>query len=183
MKKWYFILAALCIVQLSEAQNIFITKKGQISFFSKTPLENIDAVNNEVSSVLNTQNGEIAFAVLVKGFHFERALMEEHFNENYMESDKMPKSMFKGKINDFSSVNVAKDGSYNVSVEGELTVHGVTKKITIPGTIIVKAGQLQVTSKFKVDPKEYAITIPSLVADKIAETINVSVDCKYEVKR
>jgi YceI-like domain len=183
MKKWYCIAIAISAVHFSTAQNIVITKKGQVSFFSKTPLENIDAVNNEASSALNTQNGEIVFAVLVKGFHFERALMEEHFNENYMESDKLPKSMFKGKINGFSSLNLGKDGSYAISAEGELTVHGITKRINIPGTIIVKGGQVQATAKFKIDPREYAITIPAIVADKIAEMINVSVDCKYEVKK
>jgi YceI-like domain len=183
MKKWACFLILLVILKHAEAQDIFITKRGQISFFSRTPLENIDAQNNEVSSVMNIQNGEIVFAVLIKGFHFERALMEEHFNENYMESDKFPKSTFKGKINNPSIVNITKDGSYPVSAEGDLTIHNITKKINLPGTIVVKAGQLQLLCKFKVLLKEYNIKIPSLVADKIDETINVSVDCKYEAKK
>ena len=182
MKKWLGMLLLVSIASCALAQNIFITKKGQISFFSKTPLENIDARNNDVASVLNTQTGELAFAVLIKGFHFERALMEEHFNEDYMESDKMPKANFKGKISDFAAVNMAKDGIYPVTAEGELTIHGVTKSIHMPGVITLKDGQLEVVATFKIGPKEYDIKIPSLVADKIAETITVTVNCKYEKK-
>lgn len=164
------------------AQNVFTTRHGQISFFSKTPLENIDAVNNEVSSALNLQSGEIGFAVLIRSFHFERALMEEHFNENYMESDNIPKASFKGKISNPGVVNLDRDGSYNVTAEGDLTIHGVTKKVSVPGTIAVKNGQVELTSKFKIAPKDYNIKIPSLVADKIADAMSVSIDCKYEKK-
>ena len=178
----YFILMAMLCLQYTKAQDIFITRQGQVSFFGKTPMENIDAVNNEVSSVFNIQTGEIGFAILIKGFHFERALMEEHFNENYMESDKIPKCSFKGKISNLAAVNFSKDGSYGVTVEGEMTVHGVTQKITVPGTVIIKMGLPQVQAKFKLAPKDYNIKIPSLVADKIAESMNVSVDCKYEKK-
>ena len=175
------VLVTFCCMQLS-AQDVFMTRHGQISFFSKTPLENIDAVNNEVSSALNLQSGEIGFAVLIRSFHFERALMEEHFNENYMESDNIPKASFKGKINNIGSVTMTKDGSYNVIADGDLTIHGVTKKVSIPGTITVKGGQPELTSKFKIVPKDYNIKIPSLVADKIADAMSVSVDCKYEKK-
>jgi hypothetical protein len=182
MKKLSFIgVAMVCLLQ-SHAQDVFITRHGQISFFSKTPLENIDAVNNEVSSALNLQTGELGFAVLIRSFHFERALMEEHFNENYMESDNIPKASFKGKITNPAVITIAKDGSYNVTAEGDLTIHGVSKKVTIPGTVTVKGGQLELTSKFKIAPKDYNIKIPSLVADKIADAMNVSVDCKYEKK-
>ncbi|MEO5683539.1 MAG: YceI family protein [Chitinophagaceae bacterium] len=182
MKKIYVFLMALCCFLHVKAQQVFTTRHGQISFFSRTPMENIDALNNEVASAFNMQTGEIGFAVLIKSFHFERALMEEHFNENYMESDKMPKAGFKGKINNITSVDFTKDGSYNVTAEGEMTIHGVAKKIAVPGTIIVKGGLPQVIVKFKLAPKEYNIQIPSLVADKIAGSMNVSVDCRYEKK-
>jgi len=182
MKKMYFIFMAVFCLHIARAQDVFITRHGQISFFSKTPMENIDAVNNEVASALNMQTGEIGFSILVKSFHFERALMEEHFNENYMESDNIPKAGFKGKINNIAAVSASKDGSYAVTAEGDLTIHGVTKKVSIPGTVLVKGGQLELTAKFKVAPKDYNIKIPSLVADKIADAMNVSVDCKYEKK-
>ncbi len=182
MKKICFIVITMLCLHFTNAQDIYITRHGQVSFFGKTPLENIDATNNEASSVLNIQTGEIGFAVLIKGFHFEKALMEEHFNEDYMESDKMPKAIFKGKITNASAVSITKDGSYPVTGEGEITIHGVTKNITVSGTIIVKNGLPQLLAKFKLTPKDYNIKIPSLVADKIAETMNVSVDCKYEKK-
>jgi polyisoprenoid-binding protein YceI len=99
-----------------------------------------------------------------------------------MESDKIPKVSFKGKINNLATVNFSKDGTYAVTAEGEITLHGVTQKITVPGTVVVKMGLPQVQAKFTLAPKDYNIKIPSLVADKIAETMNVSVDCKYEKK-
>jgi hypothetical protein len=183
----YFFLLSLSFIFLStkllSQSGLQTTKNGQISFFSKTPLENIDAVNNEVSSILNTQTGDLVYAVLIKGFHFQRALMEEHFNENYMESSKIPKSTFKGKINNLAAVDFRKDGTYAVTADGDLTIHGVTKKLSIPGTIVVKSGKIQVLSKFKIKAKDYNIKIPAVVANKIAETIDVSVDCKYEPKK
>lgn len=174
-------IAIIACLQLP-AQDVFMTRKGQVSFFSKTPLENIEAVNNEVASALNPQTGEIGFSILVKSFHFERALMEEHFNENYMESDNIPKASFKGKIENISAVNTGKDGSYPITAAGDLTIHGVTKKVTVPGTMVIKGGQPEVLAKFKVTPKDYNIKIPSLVADKIESSLNVSVDCRYEKK-
>lgn len=178
----FFILIAVCCIINTHAQDVFITRHGQVSFFSKTPMENIDAVNNEVSSVYNSKTGEIGFAVLVKSFHFERALMEEHFNENYMESDKFPKASFRGKITNAAAVDFTKDGTYAVTADGEMTLHGITQKVSVPGSIIIKGGLPQIQAKFKLAPKDYSIKIPSLVADKIAETMNVSVDCKYEKK-
>ena len=182
MKKMYFILMAFACLHHSMAQDVFITRQGQVSFFGKTPLENIDATNNEASSVLNLKTGEIGFAVLIKSFHFEKALMEEHFNEDYMESSTIPKASFKGQINNPSAVIAGKDGSYPVTVAGEMVLHGVTQKITVSGTIVIKNGLPEVLAKFKLAPKDYNIKIPSLVADKIAETMNVSVDCKYQKK-
>lgn len=181
MKKMYSIFMALLCLHSLHAQ-LFMTRHGQVSFFSKTPMENIEAVNNEIASALNTQTGEIGFAVLVKSFHFERALMEQHFNETYMESDKMPKANFKGKIANLSAVDFNRDGSYPVTAEGEMTIHGVTRKISIPGTLIIKLGMPQVLAKFALVPKDYDIKIPGLVADKIAASIAVTVDCKYEKK-
>lgn len=173
-------MALLCVHALNA--QLFMTRHGQVSFFSKTPMENIEAVNNEIASALNTQTGEIGFAVLVKSFHFERALMEQHFNETYMESDKIPKASFKGKIVNLAAVDFGKDGSYPVSAEGELIIHGVTRRITIAGSIVVRAGLPQVLAKFKVAPRDYDIKIPGLVADKIAASMDVTVDCKYEKK-
>jgi len=181
MKRMVVILMVFGCFQ-AKAQDLFITRHGQVSFFSKTPLENIDAVNNEVASALNGQTGEIGFNVLIKSFHFERALMEEHFNENYVESSKYPKSTFKGKITNLAAVNFTKDGAYPVSVNGELTMHGVTKTVSSNGSVTVKAGKIAEFSKFSIKLKDYNITIPTLVGDKISEDIDLTVDCKYEPK-
>jgi YceI-like domain len=184
--KYFFLVSfsfIVLLVKLQAQSGLQTTKNGQISFFSKTPLENIDAVNNEVSSILNTQTGDLVYAVLIKGFHFQRALMEEHFNENYMESSKIPKSTFTGKIVNLNTVNFTQDGTYAVTADGDLTLHGVKKKISIPGSIVIKAGKIQALAKFKIKPQDYNIKIPAVVANKIAGTIDVSVDCKYESKK
>lgn len=158
------------------------TKNGNISFFSKSPLENIDAKNNQVMSVLNTQTGDMQFSVIIKAFHFKKALMEEHFNENYMESTKYPKATFKGIVSDISKINFTKDGIYNVSVSGDLTIHGVTNKITAPGQINIRNGVTSASSKFKVKLADYNIRIPKVVKDNIAEKIDITVACTYNQK-
>jgi hypothetical protein len=174
------VLAIACSLSVS-AQKVY-TKNGSISFFSKSPLENITANNNQVMSVLNLQTGEMQFSVLVKAFHFEKALMEEHFNENYMESSKFPKSSFKGGITDLSKIDFKKDGSYSVTVTGDLTIHGVTKKVSVPGTIAVKAGVPTANAKFPLRLADYNISIPKLVKDNIAEVIEITVACTYDQK-
>jgi hypothetical protein len=183
MKKIIFFSILMAGGAFLNAQNVQITKTGKISFYSRAKaIEKVEADNNEVSSILNTQTGDMVFAVLIKGFHFASALMEEHFNENYMESDKFPKATFKGKITNLAAVNITKDGVYPVTVEGDLTIHGVTKKASSAGSVTIKAGKVAAFSKFNVKLKDYNITIPSLVADKISEDIDITVDCKYEPK-
>lgn len=183
MKKLIFSMLLLVSVLYTGAQNIYMTKTGKVSFYSraKSP-EKVEAENNEVSSILNAQTGEMVFAILLKSFHFERALMEEHFNENYVESNKYPKSTFKGKVTNLSSINFSKDGTYTVIVEGEFTLHGVSKKVTYPGTFIVRSGKINGSSKLSVKLKDYNINIPSLVADKISEDIDITISCQYELK-
>jgi polyisoprenoid-binding protein YceI len=181
MKTLLSVAALVLLASTSFAQKVY-TKNGSISFFSKSPMENIDAKNNQVMSVLNTQNGEMQFSVLIKGFHFEKALMEEHFNENYLESSKYPKASFKGTVADISKVNFAKDGSYPVTVAGDLTIHGATKKVSAPGTILVKNGVPSANSKFNIRLADYNITIPKLVKDNISETIDITVVCSYDQK-
>lgn len=166
----------------SMAQGIFMTRTGQVSFYSETPIENIEGVNNEVTSMINTDTGEIVFAILVKGFHFEKALMEEHFNENYMESGKIPKSTFQGKITNLSEIDFKKEGNYQAKVEGDLTIHGVKKHVSSTGTIQVKKDGINVESDFDIKLNDFEIEIPSLVADKIAKQISIKVNCAYKPK-
>src|ERR1700712_3629644 len=166
------ILFCVCLYGNSIAQVNF-TKNGQISLFSSAPLEDIKADNNQVISIINTTTGEIQFSLLNNAFHFKKALMEEHFNDDYMESAKYPKSTFKGTISDLSAVNFSKDGTYNVTVSGSLSIHGVTKTITAPGTITITLGKIAAASKFKIKPKDYSISIPASVKDNIAESIEL----------
>ena len=182
MKK---ILVLIFFSTLSAAvysQSLFMTRSGQISFFSKTLMENIEGVNNEVTSMLDTGKGDLVFAVLVKSFHFERALMEEHFNENYMESNTYPKATFQGKIKNFSTINLTKDGTYEATIEGDLTIHGVKQLHKAVGTITVSKGKIAGVSTFTIKLADYKIEIPSLVADKISPTIEIRINCQYEPK-
>lgn len=182
MNKLAVVITALinfiCIAGI--AQPIYITRSGQVSFFSKAPLERIEAVNNEVSSILNTETGEIVFAVLIKGFRFEKALMEEHFNENYLESDKLPKSTFQGKITNLANIDFQKEGNFPAIVEGDLTIHGVKQRITSSGTITVAGGKITINAAFKVRLADFEVERPALVGDKIAEIVDVSLRCHYD---
>ena len=180
MKKSITIIFAASLLSLGAFAQTYITRNGRISFFSKAPVENIEAINNEVSGILNTQNGELVFSVLIKSFKFSKALMEEHFNENYMESNTFPKASFKGTITDLSKINFSKDGTYATTVKGDLTIHGVTKNVEVPGTITVSQGKISTSSKFNVKVKDYNIKIPSTVVNNIAETVTITVDCKYD---
>ncbi len=157
----------------------FMTRNGYIGFYSHTPVEDIKADNNQVASVIDIAAGEIAFQVLIKSFHFEKALMEEHFNENYMESEQFPKSSFKGKILNLSDVDFAKPGKYEVTVEGDLNIHDVTNKVNTKGTIEVVAGGINASSKFNIVPEDYDITIPGIVREKIAKNLEVTVMMNY----
>ncbi|HEY0177458.1 MAG TPA: YceI family protein, partial [Pedobacter sp.] len=126
MKKVFFI-AIICFFRLSavNAQNILISKEASISFFSTTPVEDIEATSTTPNSVIDIKSRNIRFKVTNTSFQFKKKLMQEHFNENYMESDKYPVSTFKGKITD--NVDLSKDGTYNVTIDGSLDIHGVTK--------------------------------------------------------
>jgi hypothetical protein len=157
----------------------YMTKNGFIGFYSITPMEEIKADNNQVAGIIDTGTGDIVFQVLIKSFHFERALMEEHFNENYLESEKYPKSTFKGKITNITSVNFSKNGTYDVTVEGDLTIHNVTNKVNIKGTIEVITGGINANAKFNIIPEDYKIDIPGVVREKINKNLEVTVSMKY----
>jgi len=178
MKRIIFFLAITFLFMGASAQK-YMTKTGFVGFFSHTPVEDIKGDNNQAASVLDISNGELVFQVLIKSFHFEKALMEEHFNENYMESEKFPKSTFKGKIVNLASVDFSKPGKYDVTVEGDLNIHDVTNRISVKGEIEVLAGGINATSKFNVVPEDYKINIPGVVREKIAKNLEVSVNMKY----
>lgn len=178
MKTKILIIALLGLTQLANAQK-YIAKTGHVWFYSYTPVEVIEAHNRQVVSILDASNGDIAINLLNKSFEFKVTLMQEHFNENYMETTKFPKSMFKGKITNLDKIDLKKDGSYPAEVTGDLTLHGVTKNVSYTGTIEVAKGAITAKAKFKVAPKDFGIQIPQLVENKIAKEMEVTVDIPY----
>ncbi|MGK7392110.1 MAG: YceI family protein [Candidatus Cyclobacteriaceae bacterium M2_1C_046] len=162
------------------AQNIFYTRGGNITFFSSTPIEDIEARNYNVTSVINTKNGDMEFSVLIMAFEFKKSLMQEHFNEKFMESAEHPKAYFKGHISNFDKIDFSIDGSYVAEVSGLLTIHGVTQQINTEGIVTVEGEKINSTAKFKLKPADFKIKIPSVVKDNIAKVIDVTVTCAYE---
>ncbi|MCS7074103.1 MAG: YceI family protein [Bacteroidia bacterium] len=161
---------------------IYSDKAAYIRFFSEAPLENIEAINQKASAILSTEKNNVAFSIQIKDFHFEKALMEEHFNENYMESEKFPKSTFSGKINETVTYN--KPGKYDVTVTGKLVIHGVEQTRTIPGQIIVQPdGKIGIESKFKVKLEDHQIKIPRALFKNIAEEVEVTVKSKLSPQK
>lgn len=173
------IIFLLLILPFSAVAQRYMTKTGHIDFYSHTPLEDIKANNEQVASVIDLSTGEIVFQVLIKSFKFEKALMETHFNENYLESDKYPRATFRGKITEPELSVLSREGKHEVRAEGELNMHNVTKKITVKGTIETGQGKLNAASKFTIRPTDYNIKIPSVVRDNIAETIEVNISMNY----
>lgn len=179
-KQWLILLCAAFSLTAMQAQDKWFTKNGNITFFSKAPLENIEAKNSKVTCVLDAGTGQMEFSLLMKAFQFEKALMQEHFNENYVESDKFPKSTFSGKIASMDKVDLAKDGVYKVQVAGDLMIKGVTKAVSAPGTITVKGGKVTAASEFTIALSDYNVSIPAVNKDNISNSIRISVDLALE---
>ena len=181
MKKQFVLaVASLLFFASLQAQEKYFTKSGKIGFYSKAPLENIEAHNKSVTCVLDTKTGNLQFAVLMKGFEFEKALMQEHFNENYVESHKYPKAEFKGQIVNTGEINYSQDGTYQAKVKGKLTIHGETKDVETMGTITVKDGKMGANADFSVALEDYKIEIPKIVKDNISKIVKISVDCSLD---
>ena len=172
MKNILFIF--LFISTISYGQNKYITKTGEVDFEASVPsFEEVAAKNNSVTAIINTDNGEVAALILVTAFRFKNALMEEHFNENYAESEKFPKATFKGKILDFSLKKLS--GLSNLFIEGELEFHGVKKQYTkIPVSLEYKKEKIIVSGNFDVRPSDFDIEIPKIVQSKVSDTVLVS---------
>jgi polyisoprenoid-binding protein YceI len=152
----------------------FMSSNGNVSFYSKAPLEDIEAHSQQMSGIIKADTREVAFSMPMKSFQFKKSLMQQHFNEKFIESDKYPKATFTGKLTD--NTDLSKPGTYNVSVQGKLTIHGVTKERTIKGTVVSDGNKLQLTSDFKVKVADHNIRIPKLVFENIAEVVDVKLD-------
>lgn len=153
-----------------------VSKSGEIRFFSKTPLENIEAVNQQVNIVMDTLKGSIVIKVLLRSFVFEKALMQEHFNENYVESHKYPISVFKGKVINHDSIHYQKEGNYYLEVAGDLTLHGITHHVEHHGTLEISNNKIEVKAQFMLSPEHYKIKIPRGVRKNIASQVQITVN-------
>ncbi|MES2826645.1 MAG: YceI family protein [Bacteroidota bacterium] len=171
------ILFVLLTAKLPVQAQLLISKNALVSFYSSTVLEDIEAKSNTASSALNPKSGEILFKVSNTSFKFQKKLMQEHFNENYMESEKYPYTEFSGKIT--GTFDPSKDGTYPVSVTGSLKVHGVAKTYTAPAELVVTNGNITGKASFKVRIADHGIKIPSLVFKNIAEFVEVKVQAVY----
>ena len=172
MKKVFLILLLGSFSLSIHAQHLYITNKGNVTFFSEAPLEDIQAENAKTAAIIDADKNEIAVQMKITDFEFPNKLMQEHFNENYLESEKYPTSVFKGKIKE--QVNIAEAGTYQVLVDGTLSIHGITQKVQISGTIVSDGKQLKLDFKFPIKLEDYKVEIPTLVFSKIAEIVEVT---------
>lgn len=154
-----------------------ITKTGDLRFEASVPsFEEVKAQNKTATVILNPETGEIAALALMKGFQFKIALMEEHFNENYIESNKYPKATFKGKVFGFD-MSIISETSRDFSIKGILELHGKSKEITVPAKIKKTSDGIELTSDFSVNSDDFDIQIPKMVSNKVSKKVNISLDC------
>ncbi len=177
--KYLLFLIALTSGMLGQTgpSTLYVSKNAVVTIYSKAPLEDIEASTSTGKAVYNASTGELAFDVPIRTFKFRKSLMQEHFNENYMESDKYPNATFRGNVNE--KVDLTKNGTYPVSATGSMDVHGVKQNRTIKGTLIVNNGAVSMQSEFMVRCADHNIEIPKLVFQKIAETIKVNINASF----
>ena len=178
IKNLLFSLLAICLSFSVNAQDMFTVSKGEVTFFSDAPIEDITAENKQLGSMINLLTREIAVIIPVRNFIFEKELMKEHFNEKYLESDKFPMASFKGIINE--EVDLTKDGEFPATAKGKLTIHGVEQELTLVGRIKRSGTSITIISDFKVALKDHKITVPKLLFENIAEIIEVHVSLEYK---
>lgn len=164
---------ALLSFQTLNAQKTFVTRNGQIIFQSPTD-QDVKAINNEVNSRLS-DNGSLSFSLLIKSFRFKMAEMQDHFNTEYLHSNQFPRGDFKGTITNIKTVNFNQDGIYPVEVTGDLTLHGVTKKVSSKGSITIKNGKPLAKASFPIIVKDFGIK-----AEDVTEKVTITVNCQYQ---
>lgn len=178
MKNIYLIALTILLFQPSlYGQSRLIDRSGTLSFYSSAPMEDIEATNNSALGIIEMPSGKAAVSILIKGFKFEKALMQEHFNENYMESDKFPKATFSGQIADPSILS--KEGKFETEIKGQMTIHGVTKDLTMLCQFDISGTEIKVESKFNLSVADYEIEIPKLVRNNIAKEVEVTANFKF----
>ena len=171
--KILFFVCALYLSMANTSAQVYATASGKTIFYSTARLEDIEATSKNTNVVLNTTTNEVLFKVLISSFVFKNGLLQEHFNETYMESDKNPYAQFKGKINE--TINYAVAGEFAVTVTGSLLIHGISVNRTIPGTLKIAQGSITLVSNFIVPVSAHQIDIPNDKISNIAQDIKVSV--------
>jgi len=180
MKKIIIILNLLLISQALFAQKLIISKNAPVTFFSSTILEDIEGKSAEGNSVLDLSTRNILFRVRNSSFQFKKKLMQEHFNENYIESEKYPYSTFKGKI--VENIDLSKEGTFQVNIQGNLDIHGISKPYQTKATLVIHNGSIDAKTVFKVKVADHQIKVPSLVFKNIAEYVEVRISALYQPK-
>lgn len=170
----------MTISSASSAQGKYFTRQANISFDATAGMEKIEATTHAAVLILDVATGEIQIAVLLKGFEFEKALMQEHFNENYVESDKYPRCEFKGQLLNNKEVNYSANGIYPIRIKGIMTLHGESHEVTAQGKLTVRDGHIQGEAGFPIILADYGIAIPGLVKDKVAERPRITVYCSLQ---
>jgi hypothetical protein len=182
MKRRIYLLGIISCLTIQLQAQKYITKEGVIDIFSQTSLFTIEARNQTVASILDIENGEVVASTLIRSFKFREALVEEHFNENYMQSDQYPKSYFKGKITNYTQVDFTKDGTYDITIEGDLTIHGQTRPLKTNGKLTIKSGKIRASTEFDVSLENYKIKIEEQYMDRIKDDIHLVVRFDYNTK-
>jgi len=177
MKNKLIILVVILFTTTVSAQGKYLTKEGDVSFFSHSLVEDITADNHQVLSIIDTETGEIVIQLLMKSFLFKKALMQEHFNENYVESHKYPKAKFKGVILNYEQLV---DGINEVVIEGVLSVHGIDKEVTTNAVLEISKDRILLSGEFMVLVSDFKIKIPSVVINNIAKTIKVNFELNHK---
>ena len=181
MKIKYLVFICIAFAGIINASMVEkqITKTGVIEIFSETQLFTIEATNKKVASILNTSTGDLVVSTLVRSFKFKEALVEEHFNENYMESAKYPKAIFKGKITNNKEIDYTKDGTTEIFIEGKLSIHGTTNFIKEKGSITIKDGKISAKTEFDVSLAAYGIKVEKAYKKAIKDAIHLKIHFNY----
>ncbi len=184
MKKIVLTVAMVSLGTTALFAQKYMTRTARVTFnaTAEGSPEKIEAINNEAANIMDAKTGDVVFQMPIKSFKFERALMQEHFNENYMESDKYPKAEFKGAITNMSAIDLTKEGTYETKVAGKLTIHGVTNEVTVPGAVQVKGGNVMLKAKFVVKLADYKVAVPGVVADKVAKEAKITIESSLTQK-
>ena len=178
MNKTLLLIIFICFSRGVFAQELFSVSKGLVTFYSHAPIEDITAENKQPGSMINMTTRDIAVIIPIRNFKFAKELMQEHFNEKYMESEKYPMASFKGMIAD--DVDMSKDGEVQATAKGIISIHGVEKEMTLTGIMKRNGNSISLVSDFKIAIKDFNITVPKLLFENIAEVIDVHVVLDYK---